>query len=587
MANLLLRIRRLLMWPWGFFSSRGGLGSTRSGGGMWSDPERSKALKLGLPSVLIAIIGIGMLSWAKYGLAGSLEKTYRDRAEKSATEKRRVHGDLTRELTTLRAAARANPNASSRSIAKGDLIPKDDERYIELEKWQNQEEAFLKKLRELNPEEPEYLYQLALSSWERGNVNQGMAQMALIAPTDEPGYVKAHLWLANQFYIAQSRAPTPAARQRFLALANRHADQSLKRERDNQAAKLVKAQVYGTVGNLEESYRYFKELNEEDVRYFRELVRINALLNRPELNTAILTDAISRYRALIQSDKTEDEERIVGWANMTWAYRMLKDFEEIEKLLIQEQQRYGESADDSTNRNRVERMLADVYLEWSSALTDGDSNQMTRRLELLEKAYRLDSSNQVVAQELTKLGGDADEEVAAQAKLIYDAEAQTDAPAMVYNVLGRQFLSHSDYRRAITNFEKARELNPRNSEVLNNLAYSYLCRNPPDANRALKLVDEALRFLTRSQNKKEYLSSIHDTRGRALMQLKKTAEAVAEFEIALKYRDERDSMKILKAIIECYDVMGIGSESYETRLKKLEELEAIEGDGQPADAVVH
>ena len=88
-------------------------GNSRGQGG------RSRALMLGLPAVLVAVIGVALICTAEFGVAKNLEERYLSEAEKSTKEKRRLVDELRRELRIRRVAA---PSSAQRGEQ---LIPED------------------------------------------------------------------------------------------------------------------------------------------------------------------------------------------------------------------------------------------------------------------------------------------------------------------------------------------------------------------------------------------------------------------------------------------------------------------------------
>ena len=85
----------------------------------------------------------------------------------------------------------------------------------------------------------------------------------------------------------------------------------------------------------------------------------------------------------------------------------------------------------------------------------------------------------------------------------------------------RDALRKGNHDEAINFFERARKKNPRDPQVLNNLAYAYLQAEDRNPEQALLLVDQAITYLINSpniqQNRQAVVSSFFDTRGVALM----------------------------------------------------------------------
>ena len=84
----------------------------------------------------------------------------------------------------------------------------------------------------------------------------------------------------------------------------------------------------------------------------------------------------------------------------------------------------------------------------------------------------------------------------------------------------------------------------------------------------------------------EYRTHFHDTRGKALLQLGRVSEAVAEFEFALRARP--DNVDILESLITCYNENGMDASPYERKLSSIRQaqgnVEATDGAGQNNEA---
>jgi tetratricopeptide (TPR) repeat protein len=137
----------------------------------------------------------------------------------------------------------------------------------------------------------------------------------------------------------------------------------------------------------------------------------------------------------------------------------------------------------------------------------------------------------------------------------------------VENELGRAALAVNDYATALVHMERARELDPQNYESLNNLAYVYLVSENRNPERALKLVEDAIRLIPNPDVAKSHRTHFLDTKGRALMQLNRMPEAIAALELALQ--DRPDNIKIIELLIQCYEASNLSADAYKERLKKL------------------
>lgn len=554
MNFLLFQLKRLVMLPFQIVSSPKEMISS-----LWNESGRSRALLLGLPSILFAAIGVLVLLWAKFGIANSLEDRYQARVENSAQEKSRLLIELRRELRMLEASQQAGTGTT----ASASLIPKDDPRRLELETWRSREKIYLEKLIDLNPENSEYLFQLALVSFDQGDVNRCLALMHMTSPLDEPGYVKGHLWLAK-FYMGL-RVKTQGEAVRNIARALQHAEQCLKRDQENVQAKQIKATLlYAQKRNLDVAYEIFEELFQNDPRTYKALLKINELQERLDRNDAVLESAIARFEYQLKNESFDIAEEIQLWRDLITCYLEKKQYGIAEEKLINEVKRQSEMKENS-GRVWAERMLGNVYVARAGTIDQDDPEKDQKRLEFFKKAFKHNRNNPEVLRQLTRLSVSDNSTVATEAITIYNAALEHDAPASVLNEIGSQALARSDYDSALRFFEMARKKSPRNPEILNNLAYTYIVGDEPNPDRGLTLIDEALRRLPKNAQSKKYLTFFRDTRGQALMQLNHWTEAAAEFEIALL--DRPNNKGILEALVKCYRANGLDPSAYVERLR--------------------
>ena len=171
--------------------------------------------------------------------------------------------------------------------------------------------------------------------------------------------------------------------------------------------------------------------------------------------------------------------------------------------------------------------------------------------------------------ELTRFVTGQDAKLAEAAREVYDPTRDPNAPASVLNALGSNALASNEYDEAIRYYELARKKAPNNAAILNNLAFAYLECDTPNPERALKLVDEAIRSLQGNPGAKTARSNFYDTRGTALMQMNRMTEAAAAFEIAIQ--DRPNNRRILESLVKCYEGNNLSPGIYLERLRKLDE----------------
>jgi len=520
---------------------------------------RRQALMLGLPAVVVSVLGIALVCTAEFGVAKDLEERYLFEAEKSTKEKQRLTVDLRRELRMLTVTLPSNADRSA------SLIPEDDPRIIDLESSRNKERVYLAKLISLNNAEPDYKFKLAMACLEKPDSRErGLAMLRTISPSDEPGHIKGHVFLAN-FYLNQ-RTSSQAEAIKNVRLGMEHVDLCLRRDSSNRDALKLKAKLLYLQRKYADAYVVFSELFETEPTYFQALVELNQKLDRTDRNTEVISIAIDAYDDQLKNNKKlTDSERVRIFQELTNCYTARKDFETIEGRLLAEI-KLQSAPKDSGKRVWAEHLLANVYGGWLQLYPAASSNPADR-LALLKKAYSYNPKNEQTLRELTRLGTSDDESISLKAREVYDPTEHSDAPAMVLNELGAQALARLEHDRALRYFELARKKTPRAPQVLNNLSYAYLVGDTPNPKRALKLIDEALRYLPNTPANEKYRTHFHDTRAKALMQLGQVSEAVAEFEFALRSRP--NDVEILESLIDCYNENGMDPSPYERHLSRI------------------
>lgn len=539
---------------------------------MWIESGRSRSLLLGFPAVVISLIGVAVIALAQF-TKGDLEAGYVAALERVSEEREKLDIEKFRE-------SRMKQLADGGSGESGET---DDPRDSKLEELREEEGIYLKKLISMNNKEPEYRFRLAMAKL-RTDPGHGISILKSLAPEDEAGYAKAHQYLAN--YYANARASTQVEAISNGELALVHADYCLKRDKNDNLAKAIKAQLLMNQGRLKEAYQLFTELFEEEPVFYSQLLQINEKMEREDLNQSILERALLSYNERLSRDNLSNRDWVAYWQQMVGCYRGLGDYDRAAELLEREieQLTAGANEDDSeellqTSRPRrvfLKKLLGSVYLSWTAQVLSSDEDNSgpdksdkLRGLELAKEAFQLGPSNPQVLRLLTRLVADSDPDVSAAAKEVYNPYEHFAAPASVLNELGAAAMKNEDFDAAVRFFERAKKKAPNDPMILNNLSYSWLRSDEQDANRALQLVDQGLRLIA---GKAQYItvrSNFLDTRGTALVQLGRYEEAIAAFEKALTSRPE--DIELLKQLVECYENAGLDPSVLTKRIERLQE----------------
>jgi hypothetical protein len=119
MNQLLFYLRRLFSFPLSIVNS-----VRERVAGIRGQTERGRAFWLGLPAILVAVLGVSALCWAQFGFASSLEDRYQTASQDMKQERDRLKKTLMEESRMIRVANREEVDQSDPFGG----IPEDSER---------------------------------------------------------------------------------------------------------------------------------------------------------------------------------------------------------------------------------------------------------------------------------------------------------------------------------------------------------------------------------------------------------------------------------------------------------------------------
>ena len=526
--------------------------------GIWQDGGRGQFLVMGMPAVIFLVLGVTALGLAAVNME-RLDLHYENLAQRANERAQQLRDEIIKEQKVI---------GTTQPGVTGGLV--DDERMKELKAVQEQENIYLEKLIRLDPDDPDHKFKLALLAFNQGDPQRGLNLMQMIAPFDEPGYAKGHLFLAQYFLAQKDRSEESIIRNRkraFLQIQN-----CLIADETNLDAKKIKAFILDQNKQFLQAYEIYKELFKEDPAHYTDILRLTKILGKDQDAKAFLSQASIKFRQKTNKSTDNVSEWVDAWTNYVQCMKYQQTsnaFREAEEAVKTELLKFN---DDIGKKVFLKRQLSRIYSD-HVALLGRDASDDVKRMQLtyLANAMENDEKNESALAWLTILGFTS---VGDQAKKIYDPNFDPNPPWIVLSEQGHNALNQKNYDDAITFFERARKKQPRNPQVLNNLAYSYLLspenRNPE---QALLLVDQAITNIGQSKvtgkKREEVIASFFDTRGVALMQLNRYKDAAAAFEIA--FRNRSTSKEIIERLIECYEKLGNEkqAEAYRRRLEKL------------------
>ena len=551
---IVIVIAAFVRWQWTFLS------------GFWHDGGRGQFLVMGMPAVIFIVLGAAALGLAAMNME-KLDSKYESLAQRANDQASKIREEIGRKSATDNFN---NPNLQNAV---------DPELQTKLKEAQKQERIFLEKLISLDGKKPKYKFELAMLSFLEGEPRKALSLLQIISGFDEPGYAKGHLFLAQYFLTEMRKARSDKARVDLIKAAEDQIDNCIIADETSVEAKRVKAYIHDLKRQHLQAYEIYKELFKENPLYYQDLLRLSSLLGKEAERLEFLDQASYQFR--LQTERAADNvaEWTDAWINYVKCMKLKnneRSFKDAENAVKSEIEEFSDPTEIG-KRVFLQRQLSRIYSDRAISLgRDQPLDVQKSQLSDLAKAVENDAKNEEALRFLTYLGGNP--EISADAKKIYDPQFDPNVPWIVLSELGVISLRNEDFEKAISSFEQARKKNPRNPELLNNLAFAYLRAENQNAEQALFLVDQALNILSKQRNRSRSVlallaASFYDTRGVALKQLGRFEEAIAAFEIAFKNRpDDKD---ILQNLIDCCDLNGDkrSAETFRRRLEKIKKEE--------------
>ena len=545
MLEVIMFFRRLFGLPYDLVT-----GTTRFFRTNWNTSVKQRALMLGLPAVVVAGLAMVLLGVSQGITKSRLEPWYLNEKEKND----RDIASLSAELTKIRKLGAVVPGEGEEpedSENEGMTLEEEDAKLVkEGEELIKKKQILLEKLVDLAPKDSKYRFELAQTYRGRNN-DKYQAIIRKLAPDDKAVFYKAHAAMARQYFALAQQSKARNQKMAYFEKARVQAEHCLTQQPEDQFAREIKARVLQDSGQFTAAYNVYEELFDIEPAYYLAMVQVNEARGTPENNDSVLERAYTKFKARLKQNENDDIAIWVNsWDNIVRCLLIKKDYE----LAIKELQAELDRERKEPRQVYLRERIGDVYSTWAVTSDYQGTEDLAQRKIILERLREAIKRNPKSAQTQLQLSYivNHDPELSEEARKIYDPSKDPSAPPGVLSHLGAKALQENDYKNAIYYFEQANAANPNDPVLLNNLAYAYLVSEEKEtADRALYLINDAIKRLQENPNGDKYLSELHHTRGTALMRLSRMEEAAASFEISLSYRP--DHISTLESLIQCYE----------------------------------
>lgn len=392
------------------------------------------------------------------------------------------------------------------------------------------------RLIERSPERADLLMQKALLEESMGFFDQAKSEMERLAVENRNG--AAAFWLMQKtFPLSEVKSWDDNKHQAFKLLA------MISGKRENEsifvASRVLLSQYLVEIGAIKEAIAQMESVVGDNC----ELQLVCAVLHfqsgSEDIAAQWAAKAQAGYKKIVLADPTNVEVRL----KLAKTLLLQGEPDEIPVLLSE-----------GYKITRDERLLtagAESLVAWAIRLERSEKPSVAnliRRLRLLSKAAELAPKNSLVLETLMntiiQCADNQDVEVARLRDLIVK---NLDADRMHF-VQGTIALLRGDLKQADGHLELAKASSANVPGVLNNLAVVMYQKDNPDLERALGLVNAALKSMPNQPQMRE-------TRGQIYLRMKQYKEAIFDLEFALAAKEP--PKPIHKSLAEAYEALGM------------------------------
>jgi len=390
-------------------------------------------------------------------------------------------------------------------------------------------------------------------------------ELALLAMSDAPPDLPGALALVEKaLAIDPKPAQLRSTRGRILGLMGKF-DESMV---DLEAARLASPQDPVVHAALYDMYMH-KNMPDEAQEHFMQAVAAMPRLWVSRVRLAVL----ERERAKNEQERTLATARAERLANEATEFysqlleknprdaqllvlaaeilTMARNFEGAVKLLEPAVNLPGQEV-------TIRRALSQVYFQWAMSEKAPSKDASLDHLTRLEKSLVYNRDNPQAIQDLLQIARAGGAQSAAASSKLEILLSQKPPSATAIFVAGTNAWTSGEKTEARRLLAQAYEVDPTLLDAANNLAWALMHSEPEDLPQAMKLVNEALREAPDHPN-------YRGTRGHVLARQKRWAEAKADLEYALKFREDADNRRLLNQALK-----ELGESSSDTKAPKSE-----------------
>lgn len=391
----------------------------------------------------------------------------------------------------------------------------------------------------LQPSNEKARFYVAQGMERRGLKPQARVMITNLAPEDRLGYPPAHAWAVQDLIqtAQEKQAPLP---QKIVKHHLQCASQDI--DAEPQLLILYAALLDGDQ-KPEEALKLMQRAADKDAKHWIDVAKFSRRIGKVEYANLAAQNALNYQQALLDSvkDNTPFEELEGRRVQVAVCHALRGDHTKAIEVLMA-----GLRQDQPCNLLR--QALSNAHLYRYQAELERVRDPSKIGLDDVEKAMFWNPGNPSVADLVSQLMAFQKDQKEQIGTMLRKQIARGDGVALTHVLLANEAILDQKIDDAIPHLEIAYRHFPNALNVLNNLSLALATSSKPDLQRAVELIEKAVKIGGES-------TELMDTRGQILALSGDDLEAISSFEKSVALMPNR--IRTRERLIELYKKVGL------------------------------
>ena len=376
-----------------------------------------------------------------------------------------------------------------------------------------------------------HLFDLAKSLGGLGQEKEAVSLLGNIAPLDQPGYLHAHL------FVAQALLSKTNVTLQEIHTAEQHLKHVITLDPHSLDANELLGDVYVRLGQWELAEKYLSEVVSARPETALPLAAVFKAEGDMVAARSYAERAVKFHRGKVDESKLDNPANRLAWAD---AMAMMEDYQAAFVILETGWRQY--------ENNAYLPLMGQVCAMWVEALVRTRPGDLASRITLIQRGLECAPQNEILIRHLIGLTHLEGPEAAGARETLTRMLTEGKATAILHFILGLDAWEHGHPEEARKHFALAYDTASQLPDVANNMAMILTVGDKPDLPRALAIIQSALVKLPNDPH-------LRETRGEILVHSGRSQEAIADLEFALPLLASKRSAHT--ALAEAYRSLGL------------------------------